>query len=48
MYRLPAAARDRASHLVWGHEFFPVAADYHFDLVHVEDAQVLVAICGSA
>lgn len=48
MHRLPAATRDRACHLVWGHEFFPVVADYHFDLVRVEDAQVLVAICGSA
>lgn len=48
VHRLPAATRDRASHLIWGHTFFPLAADYHFDLARVEDAQVLVAICGSA
>jgi SAM-dependent methyltransferase len=45
LHRLPQTARDRASRLVWGHEFFPEAADYHFDLTQVEEAQVLLAIC---
>jgi SAM-dependent methyltransferase len=48
MHRLPETARDRASQLLWGHQFFPTAADYHFDLAGIDQAQVLVAICQSA
>lgn len=45
LYRLPAALHDRASRLIWGHAFFPEAADYHFDLIGLEKAHVLLGIC---
>jgi SAM-dependent methyltransferase len=43
--RLPLRARDPVSRAIWGHQFFPVASDYHFDLARVDQATVLVAIC---
>jgi SAM-dependent methyltransferase len=48
MHRLPPSLRDRASRFVWGHDFFPAPADYHFDVVRLKEAQVLLGICGSA
>lgn len=43
--RLPSRARDAVAHVLWGHDFFPTSADYHFSSDTVEEAPVLVAVC---
>ena len=44
--RMPAAIHDHLSRAVWGHPLFPGDTDYHFSPDTVEDAPVLVAVCG--
>ena len=45
LHRLPDATRDQLSDALWGHPFFPRAADYRFDSFGVAAAPVLVALC---
>jgi SAM-dependent methyltransferase len=45
LYRLPAAPRDAASQLLWGHPLIAGAGDYRFLPDAVDSAPVLVAIC---
>lgn len=47
LYHLPAAPRDAASRLLWGHPLIAGAADYRFLPDGVDRAPVLVAVCGS-
>ena len=44
-YRLPPGTRDAIAQLLWGHDFFPRADDYHFAPEIVDDAPVLFALC---
>jgi 2-polyprenyl-3-methyl-5-hydroxy-6-metoxy-1,4-benzoquinol methylase len=45
VHRLPRDARDRVSRALWGHTFFPMPSDYHFDLGAADHAPTLVALC---
>jgi 2-polyprenyl-3-methyl-5-hydroxy-6-metoxy-1,4-benzoquinol methylase len=45
VHRLPRQARDRLSRVLWGHSFFPIPSDYHFDLGATERAPILVGLC---
>jgi SAM-dependent methyltransferase len=45
LLRAPDRLRDRVSHLVWGHTFFPRPDDYSFSAETVGVAPVTVAIC---
>ena len=45
VHRLPRNVRERVSRTLWGHAFFPMASDYHFDLGAAEYAPTLVALC---
>lgn len=45
VHRLPSGPRDRVSRALWGHTFFPMASDYHFDVGASEYAPTLMALC---
>ena len=43
--KIPVAARERLSQLIWGKPFYPTEMDYNFDKATVERAPTLVAVC---
>jgi 2-polyprenyl-3-methyl-5-hydroxy-6-metoxy-1,4-benzoquinol methylase len=45
VHRLPREVRDRVSRTLWGHTFFPMPSDYHFDVGAADHAPTLVALC---
>lgn len=44
--RMPASVRDRLSQALWGHALIPTEHDYEFSTARVDEAPVLVAVCG--
>jgi SAM-dependent methyltransferase len=45
--KLPFGFRDKLSNSLWGHSFFPGEEDYKFDKGTIQNARVLVAVCGA-